>query len=173
MLQTPQITTISETTTCFYEIQIASDRFCGDKTFPVLLGESPMARGGGAASGPLDTGSEDWFVEMVELEGSGGDDDGKAEPVLMCQAYSLEYRATSVTNLHFSRFDLRVTKLQGSSATNRRDVTQLPRQYQRFTARQPGRVDIEASYLRAGYGQLALDEDSDYDGSLSFLKIYA
>jgi hypothetical protein len=96
--------------------------------------------------------------------------------VSMCcalQAYSLEYRATSVSMLRFAKFSLKVTKLQGSSATNRHDVAQLPRAYQGYTARQPGRVDVPAQYLRVGYGALELDETAAFEGSLSLVKVYA
>jgi len=161
---TPQLTAISETSTCAYEAQVATNRVCADERYPVLPDNYAVPQARSAAPGPLDTGSEDWFVEITELDaGSDG------ESVLMCQAYSLEYRATSVTNLRFATVQLKVNKLTGSSATNR----QLPASYRTATARAPGRIDVDPSFLKPGYGSIALDDLADYEGSFSFLKVYA
>jgi hypothetical protein len=177
---TPQLTSISETSTCFYEVQIATDRVCSDDSYPVLPDNFVVnnGRGPGAAPGPLDTGSEDWYVEISELDAPANADGSAAasqDPIVMCQAYSLEYRATSVTNLRFAQSELRITKLQGSTASHRSDVEQLPQPYRGYTARAPGRVDVDPKFLTLGYGVLALDEQAaaEYEGSLSFLKIYA
>ena len=191
-VQSPQIMSISESSTCFYEVQVASSLFCADASYPVVTGE-PAGRGGAGAglgaganqAGPLDLGSEDWFVEMVELESAATSSKdvsaaaaAPAEPIVMCTAYSLEYRATSAHKLRFDSFELQVRKLQGSSASNRQLVTQLPDQYRSFTARMPGRVPIDPSNLHTAYGSIAFDSSStaateQYEGTLSYVKVYA
>lgn len=166
----PQLTSIVESNTCVYEVQVATSRVCADDTFPVVTNDVTRSS---QNSGPLDTGSEDWFLELVELEApAAAEGEAPQEPVLMCQAYSLEYRATSVTMLKFARFSLKVTMLQGVGST-RREVAQLPPPYRGYTARQPGRIDVEPAHLRVGYGALELDDESHFDGSLSFVKVYA
>lgn len=194
--RTPQIMSISESSTCVYEIMVASDKLCSDPSWPVLTAEPPSMQqaaqpnfGGANLATALDAGSEDWFVEMVELEGaldeSGSSSSGagagaalavRPEPLVMCVAYSLEYRATTAQKLRFDSFELRITKLQGSSTSNRNDIQQLPPAYRTPTARMPGRVDVEAANLKAGYGSLAFDGSTvtpGYEGTLSYIKVYA
>ena len=119
--------------------------------------------------------AEDWYLELVEL--STGDE--TSEPILMCQAYSLEYRATSVKNLRFAEFELKITKLQGDPNDHRSNVGQLPKEYQHPIARRASRVPVPRSELDINYGHIALKKahsnsaDTDYDGQLSFVKVYA
>ncbi len=168
--QTPQLTSISETSTCFYEVQVSTDRVCGDETFPIVSADFPVqggagGGGGGGAATALDTGSEDWFLEMVELDGGSEGEDS----VVMCQAYSLEYRATSVQTLRFASMALRINRHR----EGRTEVAQLPAPYRGYTARQAGRIDVDPSALRVGYGAIALDEQAEYEGSISLVKIYS
>jgi hypothetical protein len=165
--QTPQIITISEISTCVYVIQVASSLMCRDSSFPVIAANfvpssTPVA---------MDTGSEDWFVELVELESSGE----HADPILMCHAYSLEYRATSVKNLKFVSYELKITRLQGDTKSHRSQIAELPREYQTAVARRASRVPVDAAHLAMAYGQVALapSTESEYDGALSFIKVYA
>jgi hypothetical protein len=76
----PQLTSISETSTCFYEVQVATDKVCSDESFPVVTQEVQHSS---AATGPLDTGSEDWYIELVEVHSA--ESDAESEPLLMCQ----------------------------------------------------------------------------------------
>jgi hypothetical protein len=206
-VQTPQIVSISETSMCVYQIQIASALICRDSSFPVLADDWVPPPSSSSAPGPLDTGSEDWFVELVELESK----DEQGEQILMCQAYSLEYRATSLKGLRFSEFELKINRLQGESTSHRSESSQLPREYQTPVARSvthhqalSGRQEIDRnqkrfsfaflslcslltpfrrasrflvdpSNLSVSYGRVALapNSDSNYDGALSFIKVYA
>lgn len=109
---------------------MATSLVCGDDRFPVLSpAYAPLSP---SAQVVMDPGSEDWFVELVELESPGAPG---AEPLLMCQAYSLEYRATSVTNLKFERYELKIEKLQGGGGQGRSSIEHMPNEYRRPTAR--------------------------------------
>jgi hypothetical protein len=165
---TPHIVSIAETSTCVYALQVASSEVCRDARFPVIANDWVPPNQG--ASGPLDTGSEDWFLELTELEAS----DENGEPILMCQAYSLEYRATSVKSLKFARYELKITKLQGDAKKHRSQIEQLPREYQLPAARRASRQPVSTKHLSSAYGHVALAPKADgYDGALSFLKVYA
>jgi hypothetical protein len=128
---------------------------------------APSSAGGD--SGPLDTSSEDWFLEMIELDGINGDADST---VVMCQAYSLEYRATSAHTLRFQKMELRINRPDRNSLTTT-TTDHLPRPYRGYTARTRGRIDVDPSVLLFGYGVLALDQQADYEGTFNFVKIYA
>jgi hypothetical protein len=123
----------------------------------------------------MDIGSEDWYLELVEVDGQVGEkgsNELSAEPILMCQVYSLEYRASSVKNLRFSEFKLNINKFQGS---NHRSIDSLPREYQSSIARQPGRRLIKRENLEESYGSVRMGAEilDDYDSTLAFIKVYA
>jgi len=195
---TPLLTSISESSTCVYDIEVSTARVCGDARFPLVSGSLPSSMSGSAPAEPLDLGSEDWFIEIVELESAiepqdmqqrdavitsaisspsvSSSSSATRSSVYMCTAYSLEYRATTVRSLHFESFDLRITPLQTAAPSqHRKTIEDLPAAYRTYTARQLARIDVPPRAIKVAYGNIARDETSDeeYDGTLSYLKVYA
>jgi len=76
-------------------------------------------------------------------------------------------------NLKFAKYDLQITRLQGDAKKHRNQVEQLPREYQAPVARRSSRVPVSPNHLSTAYGHVALAPAADYDGALSFVKVYA
>jgi len=137
----PRIASIQESSMCVYDMLVTTHRVCGDTSYPIVNAAEP------SQAPALDSGSEDWILEIVELE----------DQTFMCSVYSLELRSTG-SKLSFSRFDLSMSGIPQSSAP------------QEFTARHPGRQvcgSDEVAFTRGHLVNLA-----PFNGKLSYLKIY-
>jgi len=137
-----RIASIHETSMCVYDLTLATNKVCGDSAYSVInnvdMGPPPA----------LDSGSEDWVMELVELE------DGR----LMCSAYSLEMRSIS-SKLTFKKFDLSIST-----------TAQRPPMPTEFTARHPGREPCGSDEVELTNGHLR--NANMFSGKLSFVKIY-
>jgi len=140
---TPRIASIQESSMCVYDMIIATNRVCGDPTFPLVQTTEYVT-----SSPVVDSGSEDWVLEIAELE----------DQRVMCAAYSMEMRSTG-SKLSFKKFDLSISGRTHSEGS------------QEFTARHPGREVC-------GSDEVALNTDghlrslAPFNGKLSYLKIY-
>ncbi len=87
----PRIIEAREPSPCNYEVTVVTALACKDKSYQVLSDDVVTNQHSAAA---VDDGSEDWFLEIVDL----------AEGASMCTVYSTEYKANtqSTSTLKFA-----------------------------------------------------------------------
>ncbi len=136
----PRIISLSETSSCVYEFNVATANVCGDSRYPTVADEvvnaAPM-RGNPVPTpaaafvlSAADKASEDWNLEVIQLD----------RGAIMCSAHTTELRAEN-SALQFQSFTLSIRK--GTDVANAGQAT--PEQCRHvpepsWVVRRPGRA---------------------------------